>query len=422
VGTVRIEADLLVPGRGPPVPDGVVVLDGPVITFAGPAAGAPARRADEDLRRVETVLPGLWDCHVHLLGTRSADPAALLHEPVELRAARCVADLGAALRAGFTSVREAGGFGARLAPLVAEATVAGPRLHAAGAFLSTTGGHGDLCELPLGLVRQLARTEPTIRLCDGVDDCTAAVREQLRDGAEVIKVFASGGTLSSRGDPHEQQFTDAELRAVVEVAGLAGRAVMAHAHGAAAALAAVEAGVRTIEHGTWLDDEACAAMAAHDVLLVPTLLVGHELLAPGASDDLAPVVVERMREVASAGASAVARAHAAGVRIALGTDVMVSGSDRPLGWGRHGRELPLLVAAGLTPLEAIEAATANGPATLGARAPRSGQLRAGHDADVLAVRGDPTGDVGVLADPANVDVVWRGGRRVVDEGRLLPPC
>lgn len=421
MGTVRIEADLLVPGRGEPVPDGVVVLDGPTIDFAGPAADAPARRADEQVHRVATVLPGLWDCHVHLLGARSADPTALLTEPVELRAARCVADLGAALRAGFTSVREAGGFGARLAPLVAEGTVAGPRVHGAGAFLSTTGGHGDLAELPLALVRHLAGTEPTIRLCDGVDDCTAAVREQLRDGAEVIKVFASGGTLSRRGDPRQQQFTDTELRTIVEVAALSGRAVMAHAHGAGAALAAVEAGVRTIEHGTWLDDEACAAMVAHDVLLVPTLLVGHELLAPGAADDLATAIVDKMHEVAAAAAGAVARAHAAGVRIALGTDVLVSGSDRPLGWGRHGRELPLLVAAGLTPLEAIEAATANAPLTLGPRAPRSGQLRAGYDADVLAVRGDPTVDVGVLADPDNVQQVWREGRLVVDAGRLLPP-
>ena len=147
---------------------------------------------------------------------------------------------GTAPAVGSTPVAasgQAGGFGARLAPLVAQGTVAGPRVHAAGAFLSTTGGHGDLSELPLELVRRLAGTEPTIQLCDGVDDCTAAVREQLREGAQVIKVFASGGTLSPRGDPREQQFTDLELRTIVQVAGLAGRAVMAHACGPTATVA-----------------------------------------------------------------------------------------------------------------------------------------------------------------------------------------
>jgi imidazolonepropionase-like amidohydrolase len=408
---IRIEADRLIPGRGAPVDDGVVLLDGPTIHYAGPATDAPAS-PDATVTRVPAVMPGMWDCHCHLFGSLSADLTVLYREPVALRAARAALDLGRALAAGVTSVREAGGLGVELARAVAEGSVPGPRIHAAGAILSTTGGHGDLHDLPLDWVHDLTRHEPTFRLCDGPDACMRAVREQLRKGAAVIKVCASGGVLSERDHPIHQQFTLAELRAIVEVAGMAERAVMAHCHGKPGMLAAIDAGVATIEHGTYLDDDVVAAMRERDVLLVPTRLIVTELMAAGRAAGMSAAVYAKLEATDRLHEEALARAHEGGVRIAMGTDVALSRSDLPAAWGNHGRELPLLVAAGMGPLEVLEAATANGPETLGPQAPRSGRLTAGYDADVIAVTVDPSEDVAVLADPANVTHVWQDGRLV----------
>jgi imidazolonepropionase-like amidohydrolase len=408
---IRIEADRLVPGRGAPVDDGVVLLDGPTIHYAGPATDAPAS-PEATVTRVPAVMPGMWDCHCHLFGSLSADLTVLYREPVALRAARATLDLGRALAAGVTSVREAGGLGVELARAVAEGSVPGPRIHAAGAILSTTGGHGDLHDLPLDWVHDLTRHEPTFRLCDGPDGCMRAVREQLRKGAAVIKVCASGGVLSERDHPIHQQFTLAELRAIVEVAGMAERAVMAHCHGKPGMLAAIEAGVTTIEHGTYLDDEVVAAMRERDVLLVPTRLIVTELMAAGRAAGMSAAVYAKLEATDRLHEAALGRAHEGGVRIAMGTDVALSRSDLPAAWGNHARELPLLAAAGMGPLEVLEAATANGPETLGPQAPRSGRLAAGYDADVVAVTVDPSEDVAVLSDPANVTHVWQDGRLV----------
>jgi imidazolonepropionase-like amidohydrolase len=403
----RIEADLLIPGRGDPVRDGVVVLDGGTIAYAGPAAGAPAP-AGAIVVRAPAVLPGLWDCHGHLAGIPAIDIALMLG-PAALRAARATADLRAALDAGVTSVREVGGLGVHLARAVEEGVVEGPSVYAAGAILSTTGGHGDVHAFPLPWMDAFGRAGGELRLVDGPAECARATREQLRNDAKVIKVCASGGVLSEVDHPIHQQFTVAELRAVVEVAGLADRVVAAHCHGKPGIMAALEAGVRTIEHGTFLDDEAAAAMREAGAILVTTRTIVQDILDSGAAP---PYALPKLAALADRHAGALALARGAGVTIATGTDLAVTGAHRPGGWGRNGRELPLLAAIGFTPLEAIEAATANGPATLGPQAPRSGQLAAGYDADVIAVDADPLADLALFADPARVTGVWKAGRRV----------
>jgi imidazolonepropionase-like amidohydrolase len=207
---------------------------------------------DVPVRRVATVMPGMWECHGHFIGMRSFDLTRLPLEPVPLRAARCARDLRAALDAGITSVRDVGGLGVYLARAVAEGTLDGPAVYGAGAILSTTGGHGDLHSFPLDWMRN--HDPGFTRLADGPDECTKAVREQLRRNAKLIKVCASGGVLSEVDHPVHQQFTLAELRAIVEVAAMADRAVAAHCHGKPGIMAALRAGVRTIEHGTYLDD------------------------------------------------------------------------------------------------------------------------------------------------------------------------
>jgi imidazolonepropionase-like amidohydrolase len=307
-------------------------------------------------------------------------------------------------------VREVGGLGIDLARAVDEGVLDGPAIYAAGAILSTTGGHADLHSYPLDWIEAFARQEGTMRLADGPDDCARAVREQLRRNAKLIKVCASGGVLSEVDDPIHQQFTLAELRAIVEVAGMADRVVAAHCHGKPGIMAALAAGVRTIEHGTYLDEECCDAMRESGAILVPTRTIVEDMLAFSAQ--VPDYAVAKLAAIADIHAQAVTRAYEQGVRIAMGTDIGLTGPDRPDSWGQNGGEPGYLVKLGMTPLEAIEAATATGPFTLGPQAPRSGQLAEGYDADVITLDADPLADIGVLADPARVTGVWTRGRQV----------
>lgn len=403
----RIEADLLIPGTGAPVSNGVVVLDAERISYAGPAAGAP-QTPGAVIHQAAAVMPGLWDCHGHFMGSLDMDLSRAPLQPLALRAVRSARDLRNALDAGVTSVREVGGLGVYLARAVAEGSISGPTIYGAGAILSTTGGHADLHSYPLDWIGHGALGIG--RLADGPDECARAAREQLRLGARLIKVCASGGVLSELDHPVHQQFTAAELRAIVEVAGLAERVVAAHCHGKPGILAALEAGARTIEHGTYLDDECCDAMREKGAILVPTRTIIADMMA---SKEAVPAYAyAKLEAIAEIHAEAVARAHQRGVTIAMGTDILVSTPGAPASWGRNGAELAHLVQLGLTPLEAIEAATATAPQTLGPQAPRSGQLTAGYDADVITLSADPLADITVLTNPASVVGVWSGGRRV----------
>ncbi len=405
----RIDADVLIPGRGAPIQDGTVIFDGERIGYAGPTSTAPdTPRAVA--HHAPVVMPGLWDCHGHFFGIRTQAWENIPLEPLALRAVRCASDLSAALDAGVTSVREVGGLGVHLARAVADGTLDGPTIYGAGAVLSATGGHGDIHAYPLAWFEDFCQYDGSFRLADGPAEFTRAVREQLRKNAKLIKVCASGGMMSAVDDPMHQQLTMDELRAIVEVAGLAERAVAAHCHGKAGILAALEAGVRTIEHGTYLDDECCDAMLETGAILVPTRTIIENVLAD--KDGFPPYAVVNLEAISQTHAESVARAHERGVTIAAGTDLGLTGSGQPGSWGENGAEPMYLARLGLTPLEAIEAATATAPATLGPQAPLSGQLAAGYDADVITLSANPVTDISVLASPANVTGVWTRGRRV----------
>jgi imidazolonepropionase-like amidohydrolase len=408
---LRIEAGLLIPGDGEPVTDAVVIADDAVISYAGPAASAP-QTPGAQVSSAAAVMPGMWDCHTHFLGARDFDLARLPQEPIALRAARSTRDLRNALDAGITSVREVGGLGVHLARAVAEGTVDGPSIYAAGAILSTTGGHGDLHCYPLSFVNEFNQQDGTARLADGTADCMRAVREQLRAGARVIKVCASGGVLSEIDNPIHQQFTVAELRTIVEVAALAERVVAAHCHGKPGIMAAIEAGVRTIEHGSYLDEEACDAMRETGMILVPTRTIVEDILAH--LDEVPPYAAAKLSALAARHAEAVSMAIERGVIVAMGTDIGLTGMDLPNSWGHNGDELGHLVSLGMTPLQAIAATTAIAPQTVGPQAPRSGQLAAGYDADILTLDADPLADITMLAKPEHITGVWIHGRRVKD--------
>jgi len=403
----RIDTDLLIPGRGDPTRNAAVVIDGSSITYAGPRQSAPDVGS---VISVPCLMPGLWDCHAHFLGLRSLDLNELALVPAPVLAARAAKDAETVLQAGFTTVREAGGLGVHLARVVEEGLLAGPSIYAPGAILSQTGGHGDLHALPLAWMNDLCETGGALALCDGIPECLKAVRAQLRLGAKVIKICASGGVLTQIDDPVHQQFSDDEMRAIVEEAGRAERIVMAHCHGKPGIMAALRAGVRTIEHGSYLDEEAASVMRELGAVLVPTrFIVERGLQARHSMPDYA---FEKLVAVADRHLEAIHIAHEAGVTLALGTDICTSGTGTAVPWGMNAREFVHLVDAGLTPLEAIEAGTANGHLTLGPQAPHAGVIESGWDADLIAVDGDPSDNIALLANPANVTHVWKQGRQV----------
>jgi imidazolonepropionase-like amidohydrolase len=411
MSVTQINAALMIPGRGEPVPDATVVLDGGVIIYAGRSADAPPVDGSAVVVDAPVVMPGMWECHGHFAGERGADLATLATVHPALTGIRVATDAASALRAGFTSVRDVGGVGVHLRRAIDEGTVSGPRVYSAGAILSPTGGHADLHMYPVSWVRDMCDRVGITQLCDGVPECLRAVRLQLRVGAELIKICTSGGVMSELDDPIHQQFSNEELRAIVEEAGRADRIVAAHCHGKPGIIAALEAGVGTIEHGTYLDEETADMMRELDVTLVPTRLVVTEMLAHGRNHGLPDYAYRKLEQIADRHLEALQIAIGRGVRIALGTDVSCTGAHLPCHWGQNADELALLVDAGMSPLQAIEAATANGPHTLGTRAPLSGQLAAGYDADLLTLAANPMDDIGCLADPATITSIWLGGYR-----------
>ena len=403
--TVRIEATRLIPGRGDVVDDAVVVLDD-TITYAGPASDAPETK-DADVVKTDTVMPGLWDCHGHFTGIYEANIDAILANRPQVTTARSVGDAMNVLQAGFTSIREVGGVGTFIGVAIAERQIPGPNIYGSAATLSMTAGHGDLHGMPLQMAREaFERHWGEDGIVDGPEEARAGVRRMLRAGARVIKIHASGGVMSQIDDPHLPQFSKAELEAIVDEATRMEVLVAAHTHGKRGMMAAIEAGVKTLEHGTYLDEEVADAMVENGVILVPTRFIVEFLVTEGEKRGIPEYAKRKIAQTAENHQNAITIAVEKGVKIAMGTDIFSSGL-----WGRNGEELGHLVACGMTPLQAIEAATANGPATLGPKAPNSGQLKSGMDADVICVTGDPTSDVSVLADSNNVTHVFKGGVR-----------
>jgi imidazolonepropionase-like amidohydrolase len=414
-GSTRIEARLLIPGRGDPVSGGCVVINGETITYAGAAEDAP-ETPGADIHQVPVVMPGMWDCHSHFFGTEAADLTQLATTPLPMLAVRAARDAHTLLMAGFTSTREMGGLGVHLSRLVDEGTLIGPNIYGAGAALGPTAGHSDIHWMPESWRDDLAASGVGwVAVCDGVEECIKAVRRQIRVGARVIKINATGGTMSHFDHPDHRQFNDKELRAVVEEAAMADLAVGAHCHGLAGVAAAARAGVTTIEHCSTLDEETVELMLEMGTMAVPTRHAVEYLVS--LKGEIPDWAWQAQAKVERTHAAAMRLAIVSGVPIATGADIMVSGKL----WGTNGLELAALVKAGMTPLQAIEAATANGPRTLGPRAPKAGLLTAGYDADVIAVASNPLDDITVLGDPSRITTVWKGGRLVKSPGSAPPP-
>lgn len=317
----------------------------------------------------DTVMPGMWECHGHFIGIYNANVEEAFTTRPQLTSMRVTADAGKALDAGFTSVRELGGLGSFLSFAIDEGQVVGPNVYASGARLSMTAGHGDFHALDSDDARRLPiRAWSEDGVVDGPDEAREGVRRMLRLGARVIKIHASGGVLSQLDDPHLPQFSKEELEAIVHEATRMERIVAAHTHGKRGMMAAVEAGIKTLEHGTYIVDEVADAMMENDVMLVPTRWVVAFLMREGEKRGMPEYAKKKTQEAAEHHADGIALAVQKGVKIALGTDIFGTGL-----WGRNGEELSLMVDCGMTPLQAIEMATANGPDTLGPQAPNAGQ-------------------------------------------------
>lgn len=346
------------------------------------------------------VLPGLIDSHVHLSNQWDASVRQrAVTEDQPAGAVRGVANAIKTLRAGFTTVRDVGSAGTTMFAVrdaVNRGEVPGPRILASGEAISVTGGHGD----PTNGFRADLLGMTSAGVADGVDGCRHAVREEIKRGADLIKLTATGGVLSASSAGLAQHFFDDELEAIVQTAHKMGRRVAAHAHGTDGINAALKAGVDSIEHGSYLDDESITLFKAHHAFLVPTLLAGYTVAAnaeiPGY---YLPMVARKAKEVGPRMMDMFTRAHRAGVRIAFGTDSGVSVH------GENAREFALMVKAGMTPLEAITSATITASELLGLQ-DQIGTLEPGKAGDLIAVAGDPTSDVTELE---RVHGVVKGG-------------
>jgi imidazolonepropionase-like amidohydrolase len=343
------------------------------------------------------------DCHVHVV-TSDVDLWKGAQQPFSYQFYEAQRNLAATLRAGITTVRDAGGADLGIKQAVEDGLIPGPRMQISLIMLSQTGGHGDDW-YPSGAVVPFIGPHPgrPSGIVDGPDEMRRKVRELVRGGADVIKVATSGGVLSARDDPRHAHFRPVELEALVEEATAAGISVMAHAQGADGIKNAVRAGIRSIDHGIYLDDEAIELMKARGTWFVPTLVAPQGVIdAVKAGVQLPPAVVDKAHRVVEIHRTAFRHAVESGVRIAMGTDSGVTPH------GRNLRELALMVDGGMTPAAALEATTRSAAQLLGLDADL-GTLEAGKIADLVLVDGDPY-DVATLPD--RIEGIWKAGERV----------
>lgn len=396
------QADVLIDGTAAPARrPGAVLVAGQRILAVGQEAHAAA---PPDVRVVDlqgcTLLPGLIDAHLHLDGWRSLDRTEWVLMDDGLRAIGAARDAARMLASGFTSARDMGSVAAVSVKRAADAgEIPGPRLQVAVKGIYQTGGQGDRAWLPMDLV--CARE--SCRLADGPDDCRRAVREMVRAGADVIKIAASGGPRSMV--PH---FSQPELDALVDEAHRMGFRVACHALSADAVRNAVRAGVDSIEHGYGLDQDTAEEMARRGIFLVCDLLVRHRYATRGPEYGYSRAAADAAAQAVALGKATLRLARDAGVRIAFGTDY---GGQPILPPEELADGLALMVEAGVPVPEAIRAATSEAAAVMGWE-DRTGVLRAGLLADLIAVRGDPSADIRNLRSPT---LVVQGGRPVPDD-------
>jgi imidazolonepropionase-like amidohydrolase len=397
--------DAAQPARG----QSTVIVDNGRITRIDSGFTAPAGAIVVD-ERARTVMPGMTDVHVHLTQD-SGTPWYSYFTQKYSNAYSVTVGLTHALdmaRAGFTTVRDLGGDTNAVIAVrdaVAEGRFAGPRIKVSGAPLSIIGGHADTATgLPPELAAAVNEAHLNPSVCTGVDECQKVVRELAAAGVDVIKVMATGGVLDPGAMGLEQHFTDAELKGIADMAHAMHLKVAAHAHGARGILAAANAGIDSIEHGTMLDEAGARAMKAHGTYYSATLMAFSGVQGMLGTGKLPPASEAKARQILALWGNGLNLAYRNGVKIALGTDSAVAPHSQA------SREVELMVTkGGMTPRDALIAATKGGPDLMGLAA-ETGTLDAGKSADLIAVDGDP------LVDPTAVQRVGY----VMTQGKPIP--
>jgi imidazolonepropionase-like amidohydrolase len=391
---------LLDPRTGNYASDVLIVVEGDRIASVG--TSAPSEVPVIDLSS-ETVLPGLADCHAHILGNlKDESPTSSLRMSSPMGALWGYHNLQNWLNHGFTSLRDAGesdlAYGQlALRDATRQGLIRGPRIVSAGNFVSVAGGHGDADVLAPD---QALPARPNI--ANTVDEVSDAVRRDIKYGADWIKLMATGGVLDPRSDYRVEELSEAQMARAVEVAHRAGKHVMAHAEGTEGIKAAVRAGVDSIEHGTMLDEEGAALMEQRGTWLVPTLYTFQFGVQHDAEFGADPVSVAKEKAILSAQQPAFGLALKHHLKIAYGTDMDPDYSSMEFG---------ALVRGGLSPLGAIQASTLNAALLLGT-AQDTGVIEPGKFADIIAVRGDPLRDITVME---HVTFVMKGGEVIKDD-------
>jgi imidazolonepropionase-like amidohydrolase len=392
VVVIHAGAVLARPGETPRGPSTIIVRGTRIEAIRDGYVAPPAGARLIDLKR-EFVLPGLIDAHVHIFSDDDKMRARVEanNRDIEDNLLIGVDNARRTLEAGFTTVRDLGSDVHSITALrdaIISGLVAGPTIVAAGQGISGTGGHADPSNNTNRDIAELRRSRAS-NLCNGAEDCRRATREQISQGADVIKFTATGGVNSNIAGGLGQQMFDDEMKAIVETAHLFGRRVAAHAHGADGILAALRAGVDSIEHGTYSNTETNTLFKRSNAWLVPTMVAPHAALAQARAGARSAATLAKAEETVVVHNENIAKAIKDGVRIAFGTDSGVSDH------GKNAKEFALLVKAGMTPGAAIRAATLDA-ATLLDRASRIGSIESGKDADIVAVASSPLDDVTVL--------------------------
>lgn len=381
-----------------PIEDGALAIEGEEIVYAGPRAGFSAPE-NAEIFEIEngTVLPGFIDAHAHLTGGESVHKSGDTPCDLLLTTVRDLSDL---VDAGFTGVRDMSAFGRPLRDAIAKGNIKGPRIMVGGKVLSISSGH---CDFDPNIPVEESNAKSLISyLMDGPEACLRGVRAQFREGAEFIKICATGGVSSAIDDFNDQEFSEEELRVIIGEAKRHNTYVAAHCTGTEGTKAALKAGIGCVEHGVMLDEECCEIMRQNGVPLVTTLSVSL-----GLSDmlGLPDFMMEKARKIRGHSMRSFQMAHQYGIMVALGTDYSNS-SNTP--FSEIGKEFYSLTRCGYTPMEAIKAGTIGG-ARLMKRADRIGTLEKGKLADAVLVAGNPLDDIRVLARAENVKLVLIGG-------------